>query len=92
MDYVKKFTSAEVCAVIWARHSDELVVFSSFSAPEGDYFGDPNQCVMETEYGFSGAPAPLIGYKTTWEKIPDSYEHKNEKHTYWLCIAEGGKE
>lgn len=84
-DYKKIPTSAEVWAVIRARHTD-LKVFSTYSAPDGDQFGNPDQCVMMTEYGIPGADVPLIGAETTWEKDPEcDYKRVKETHRYWLC-------
>lgn len=86
-DYKKVPTSAEVWAVIKARHP-ELKVFSSYSAPHGDRFGDPSECRMMTEYGFESCDYPIIGTETTWDKNYDKpCERLNEKHIYWLCVA-----
>lgn len=66
----------------------ELVVFCSYSAPDGDQFGNPDECQMFTEFGFRDADVPLIGAKTTWEKDPEcEYNRLNEKTEYWLCSA-----
>lgn len=86
-DYKRIPTSAEVWAVIRARHP-ELKVFSSYSAPDGDQFGNPDECKMMTEYGFEDCDYPIIGAETTWNKSYDKpYERLNEKHIYWLCVA-----
>lgn len=85
MNYKKLATSAEVWAVIRARHYNDLGVFSSYSAPEGDYFGNPQLGVMATEYGLNGAGCPLLGARTTWDVGPVAHERKNEKTEYWLC-------
>ena len=87
-DYKKIPTSAEVWAVIRARHP-ELKVFSSYSAPDGDQFGNPDVCKMMTVYGFDGCDFPVIGAETTWDRSPENnYERLNERHIYWICIAE----
>ena len=84
-------TSPEVWAVIKARHP-ELKVFSSYSAPDGDPYGNPDECKMMTEYGFDGHDYPIIGAETTWDKNHDvPHIRLNEKHNYWLCIAAGEK-
>ena len=82
MEYVKVTTSPEVWAVIRARHS-ELIVFNSYSAPDGDQF-NKDQAVMMTEYGFNKSGCPLIGAETRWE-INRENPHKrvNEIHSYW---------
>ena len=86
-DYLKIPTSAEVWAVIHAKHK-ELRVFSSYSAPDGDQYGDHNQCVMMTEYGVPEADFPIIGAKTVWEKDQEGgHERINEMTKYWLCVG-----
>ncbi len=86
MGHVKWKTSAEVWAVIRAAHP-ELKVFSSYSAPDGDHFGDPSVCKMMTEYGFPGADCPIVGAESTWEKHPNGHTRVNEKHSYWICVG-----
>ena len=41
MSYVQITTSAEVWAVIKARHGNDLSVFESFSDPDGTFNGGP---------------------------------------------------
>ncbi len=79
-------TSAEVWAVIRARHGKQLKVFSSFSDPSGERGAGPSgQGRMETTYGLPGAGYPLIGARTTWDIDPEGkYERLNEEHTYFL--------
>ena len=75
-DYRTVATSAEVWAVIRARHP-ELVPFGTASF-EGD---------MCTSFGFKGADFPLMEARTTWEPDPERPSHRiNEQHRYWLCI------
>lgn len=54
-------TSAEVYAVIMAKHRKDMVVHSSFSDPtgNGNHFstGHPE---MNTEWGFRGSDKPLL--------------------------------
>ena len=88
LEYKRLPTSAEVWAVIKAKHSDDLSVFGTISEPDGDPFGDDDHCRMMTEYGVSDSDAPLMGAKTTWKKHPENdYERVDEKTEYWLCIA-----
>ena len=90
-DYKRIATSAEVWAVIRARHP-EMVVFGSYSAPEGDEFGDPSQGRMFTSYGFESGDFPVVEAQTTWDVSPEDinseskYKRINEKHKYWLCL------
>jgi hypothetical protein len=80
-------TSAEVWAVIRARHADELVPFSSLSEPDGNPFGRPDEGRMMTEYGFKDADYPLLGVDTRWDIDPETrYKRLNEKTEYWLCV------
>ena len=86
---MKISTSAEVWAVIRARHANDLVVFSSYSAPDGDPYRSSDKCEMMTEYGFKDSDYPFIGARTTWQKHPTiEYKREHEKHEYWLCIPE----
>lgn len=86
--YVRISTSAEVWAVIRARHTN-LVVFGSYSAPDGDEFGDPSMARMDTSYGFPGASIPIIEASTRWEIDRDKpYERINEHTDYWICVGD----
>lgn len=88
-DWIRIPTSAEVAAVIRARHGKELVVFGSFSDSEGRFnCGAGEQGRMDTMWGFSGADAPILEARTTWDIDPEQ-EHKrvNEKHDYFLCCG-----
>ncbi|MFK5950910.1 MAG: hypothetical protein QM500_19330 [Methylococcales bacterium] len=87
MYYKKIQTSPEVWAMIKARHKD-LVVFSSYSAPDGDEFGDSGICKMMTEYGFHDCDMPIIGAETTWKKHPtEEFKRDQEEHKYWICVG-----
>jgi hypothetical protein len=88
-DYVKVATSAEVWAVIEARHGNEMTVFESFSDPDGTFNGgDGTRGRMETAWGFKGAQVPTLYAKTTWEIDPEAtYKRINEQYEYWLCVA-----
>jgi hypothetical protein len=76
-------TSAEVWAVLKARHHSELQVYSSFSDPEGSMSG---RARMETEYCLPGADYPLMGARTVWDIECGSHKRLNEQHEYWLCV------
>lgn len=86
MGIMKIETSYEVWKAIRIRHHSEMVVFSSYTVPGGDMFGDLSRYVMETDYGFKGADAPTLSAKTTWDISPSNHMRLNEKHEYWLCV------
>lgn len=66
--YRKVATSAEVYAVIRARHQAEMVVFGTISEPDGNPWGDSDDCRMMTEWGIKGCDMPLIGINQRWTK------------------------
>jgi len=79
-------TSAEVWAVLHARHRKELTVFATFSDPDGEYTGRSQGC-METTYGFKGCEYPLMEARTTWTIDPEQpHKRIDEQHQYWLCL------
>lgn len=83
---MRLYTSAEVYAVIHARHSDDLKPFSSFSDPDGTFNGGAGVLGrMETEYGLKNADYPLIGIKSTWP-ISQTGKALKRSHEYWLCV------
>ena len=85
-DYKRVPTSAEVWAVIRARHP-EMRVFGSYSAPDGDQFGDPSKGKMFTSYGFEHGDFPVMDVQTTWDIDPNApHKRPNERHEYWLCL------
>lgn len=89
-NWIRIPTSAEVAAVIRARHGKELTVFGSFSDPDGRFNGGAgDQGRMDTMWGFNGADAPILEARTTWGIDPEQ-EHKriNEKHDYFLCCGQ----
>ena len=82
-------TSAEVIACIRIKHDKDLRVFSSFSDPDGTWQGGPGEKGrMMTEYCFKFQSIPLFKMETTWEIGNPSWERKNEKTEYWLCVAD----
>lgn len=91
MSYTQITTSAEVWAVIKARHGNDLTVFESFSDPDGTFNGGPREFGrMMTAYGFKGATEPIIKAQTTWRIDPDRpHARIHEIHQYWLCVGNG---
>jgi len=85
-DYPAYRTSAEVWAVIHARHKEQLKVFGSFSDPTGTSFGGPGmEGRMETTYGLKGADYPLLGARTIWDILEG--RPSSEMNEYFLIIA-----
>lgn len=83
-------TSAEVFAVLRARHHTDMTIFSSYSDPTGTTFGrDGTQGRMDTEYGLALSDFPLMGASTTW-MIDPAQPHRriDEKTEYWLCAPQ----
>lgn len=83
-------TSAEVFAVIRARHSKDLDIYGSFSNPDGRFNGGPGEMgEMHTIYSLKGAVTPFIEARTTWTIDPEQ-QHKriDENHEYWLCLPQ----
>lgn len=79
-------TSAEVWAVIHARHRNDLGVYSSYSDPDGEQSGGTTGR-MDTAYALSGADYPLMEARTTWRIDPHApHKRLDEVHEYWLCI------
>lgn len=87
MEYRKIPTSYEVYRTILNEHHEQLSVFSSFSAPDGDSFGNPDQARMMTEWGFKTADCPIMGAESTWDiDRANVLIRNNEAHRYWLCL------
>lgn len=78
MKYIKIKTSAEVIAVIKAKHYDELSVFGTISEPYGCPHGSSFNCRMMTQWGFSDSPIPLIEINETWRKHPVDKRKKDQ--------------
>jgi hypothetical protein len=89
-DYSRLITSAEVYAVIMAKHRDQMRAFGSFSDPDGKFNGSPGlQGRMDTVWGIEGCDFPILEIQTTWD-IDQSAPHKrvDQRHTYFLLMAE----
>ena len=85
-DYKRVPTNVEVFGTLKARHADDMCVYGSYSAPDGDSFGDPSKAVMKTEYAFKDARWPIMGTCTTWDVADKSFPRKSERTEYWLCV------
>lgn len=72
-------TSAEVYAVIWARHKSELTVFGAFTNMEPSYLSNTPQIL--TEWGFSGGDLPIMKHVTEWVH---GKREETATHRYWL--------
>lgn len=85
-DYKRVSTIYEVWKAIKLAH-DDLTVFGSYSAPDGDYYGDPSRGKMFTSYGFRQGDYPIMEAETTWDiSCEEPYKRVNEEHKYWLCL------
>jgi hypothetical protein len=86
-DFKRTSTSAEVYAVLRARHGDAMTVFASFSDPDGTFVGgDGTRGRMETVWALMDAP--LLEVRTTWDIDPAKPSTRiNSKNEYWLCAA-----
>ena len=84
MEWARRTTSRECYAVISAAHPD-LVPMSSFTDVTGAFSGGSRGCI-ETEWGFGGAPVPLIGSSARWDIRGGSDKRFNEERRYWLCV------
>lgn len=84
-EYNRVPTTYEVWSTIKKAHP-ELVVFGSYSYPDGDPNGDTSIGKMFTSYGFKGQHYPIMEALTIWDIDPeDKYTRNNESHEYWLC-------
>ena len=87
-DYKTVQTTPEVWRAIREAHP-EMVVYSSFSAPDGDYFGNHREGRMFTSYGFKSGDFPVIEAETTWDIDRENRCNRvDERHKYWLCLPE----
>lgn len=87
-DYRTVQTTPEVWQAIREAHP-EMVVYGSFSAPDGNYFGNPREGRMFTSYGFAKGNFPVIEAETTWDiDRGNPCRRANERHKYWLCLPE----
>ena len=86
MRFNKIETSAEVWAVIHARHPD-MQIHGTLSQPDGDPFGNRSDCSMYTEYGLAGQDIPIIAALTQWTGVDGDSKRHNETHKFWLCAA-----
>lgn len=85
-DYITVQTNYEVWSAIRTFHGD-MVVYGSFSAPEGNYYGNQDQAKMFTSYGFEQGNYPVIEAETTWDIDRENpHKRQNEQHKYWLCL------
>ena len=82
-DYHTTPTKPEVWTAIKLAHP-ELVVFGSYSAPDGEHGSDRG--VMFTSYGFNNCDFPIMEARTEWDiDRSDPATRINEQHKYWLC-------
>lgn len=89
-DYSRLITSAEVYAVIMARHRDQMVSFATFSDPHGTFNNGPGEVGrMDTVWGIAGCDYPILEINTRWDIDPtQSYKRINQTSLYFLLMAE----
>lgn len=93
-NYSRLLTSAEVYAVIMAKHREQMSCFASFSDPDGTFNGGPGvEGRMETVWGIAGTDYPLLEIRTSWKINPNAtYARLEEKHSYFLLCAQRADE
>lgn len=84
MEWTRVTTSRECYAVITVAHPD-LVPHSSCTDMTGQFSGG-SRGRIETEWGFDGAPIPLVGCSAVWDIVAGSDKRANEERRYWLCV------
>jgi len=89
-DYTRLATSAEVYAVIMARHRDQMAAFATFSDPDGTFNGSSGAVGrMDTVWGIAGSDYPILEIKTRWDIDPEQpHKRVNQTHSYFLLMAE----
>lgn len=91
--YSKLPVTVEVFRALRKQYGDIWKVFSSYSAPDGDYHGNPNEGVMMTEFGLDQFEHPIVGAETKWDIDREHpHERKNLRERFWLCIPNGEEE
>lgn len=82
-------TSAEVYAVLRARHGDQMRVYASFSDPDGTFNGGPGEIGrMDTIWSIDGCDFPILEIKTTWDIDPvRPHQRTNVESSYWLLVG-----
>lgn len=74
-------TSAEVYAVIFAKHRKQLAPFASFTDSNGDgYEFSSGRPEVMTEWGFRDCEKPLLKIRQTKERASD----KDWNCEYWI--------
>ena len=85
-DYKTVQTTVEVWCAIRQAHP-ELIVYGSFSAPDGNYFGNQNEGKMFTSFCFKQGNFPIIEVETTWQVDREDPTYRTrEQSRYWLCL------
>lgn len=88
-DYTRLVTSAEVYAVIMAKHRDQMAAFATFSDPDGTFNGGPGiRGRMDTVWGIAGCDYPILEINPYWD-IDPTQPHKrvDQANSYFLLMA-----
>jgi len=77
-------TSAEVYAVIHARHSKEMCIHSSFTDSTGNgYEFSTGKPTIDTEYGFKDSDEPLVRI----EARKETEDQKQWDYSYFIYYS-----
>lgn len=81
-------TTWEVYGSIYKQHHEDLVVFSSFTNPYGDFQGGGGRPEIYTVWGFRNSDHPLIRSIGTKEDI----EQKDFEWKYFIAATKKEKD
>lgn len=88
INYVRIPTSAEVYAVVMARHRDDMVAYGSFSDPDGTFNGGPGEVGrMDTMWALRDTDFPILEINTRWDIEPGGIQRRNQTSDYWLIVG-----
>ncbi|KVP76889.1 hypothetical protein WJ94_15870 [Burkholderia ubonensis] len=87
-DFYRLQTSAEVYAVIMAKHRDQMRCYASFSDPDGTFNGGPGERGrMDTIWSIDGCAFPILEINTTWNIDPaQPFKRLNLRSVHFLCL------
>ncbi|MCA7900719.1 hypothetical protein LGM39_15170 [Burkholderia cepacia] len=88
-DFKRIPTSAEVYAVLMARHKDQMSCYGSFSDPDGMFNGGPGERGrMHTLWALADTDFPILEIHTEWEIDPAQPSKRlNMTSKHWLIVG-----